>query len=91
MSLDDIAPRELAIYKQLMRDYSELCSEIETHRDSISPSEWATMVGAKAQVLLALSQVYSDILAKFKRDPEVKRMVNDEMFADYGRRSEIQD
>ena len=67
--------RGKALIAELDRDYGALCTKIHLHEDSMSPTEWATMVGAKAQLIVARIQVLEDLHVRLKRDPIAKSMV----------------
>ena len=62
----------MALRAELDRDFSDLCKKIRLYEDSISPAEWATMVGAKAQLIAARIQVIENLRVRFERDPVAK-------------------
>ena len=64
-----------ALIAELDRDYSDLCKKIRLYEDSIGPAEWATMVGAKAQLIVARAQVLADVSERFRSDPVAKALV----------------
>ena len=72
-----------ALVAELDRDYSDLCKKIRLYEDSIGLAEWATMVGAKAQLIVARTQVLVDVRERFRSDPAAKALVwkinNEEM------------
>ena len=61
-----------ALVAELDRDYSDLCKKIRLYEESIGPAEWATMVGAKAQLIVARTQVLVDVRVRYTRDPVAK-------------------
>ena len=69
-----LAPAK-ALVAELDRDYSDLCEKIRLYEESIGPAEWATMVGAKAQLIVARTQVLVDVRGRFRRDPVAKALV----------------
>ena len=64
--------RGKALIAELDRDYGALCAKIHLHEDSMGPAEWATMVGAKAQLIVARIQVIEDLHVRLIRDPVAK-------------------
>ena len=46
-----------ATMKELRQDYEYLREQIEMHKDSVSPAERASMIVAKAQLLLITHQL----------------------------------
>ena len=67
--------RGKALIAELDQDYGALCAKIHLHEDSMSPAEWATMVGAKAQLIVARIQVIEDLKLRLNRDPVAKSML----------------